>query len=195
MIGQSRERTGALPLLERMPDPGALVVLEPDEHTEWGASPVEEDDLAPNGLSVLARCAMADVAQLVDGSWETVEHPWEGGSDHDVFIERGLPAVLFWHFTDFTYHTSLDRLDMVDAEELHRTATAIVCTALAMADPQPGDLDRYLRSLEMERVLRTAAARDADDEELAEQWEHWCYRARQWLRSECLRIPVPAGGQ
>ncbi len=195
MIGQSRDRTGAMPLLERMPDPGALVVLDPDEHTPWGASPVEAEDLSPNGFSVIARCALADVARLTGGDWGTVEHPWEGGSDHDVFIERGLPAVLFWHFTDFSYHTSLDRLDMVDAEELHRTATAIVCTALAMADPRPEDLDRYIRSLEMERVLRTGVAREAADEELAKQWDDWCYAARQWLRSECLRISGPAGGE
>jgi len=67
---------------------------------------------------------------------EDARASFEGGSDHVVFIEKGIPAVLFWHFTDFAYHTSLDRLDHLDLEEMHRTGAAILCTALALADAQ-----------------------------------------------------------
>ena len=190
MTGQSTERTGAIALLERMPDPGAIVTLPPDEHTPWGARPVDAEELQPNGLAVIARSAMADVNELSGGDWTTAEHPWEGGSDHDEFIERGIPAVLFWHFTDYAYHTSLDRLDNVDAREMRRTAAALLATVLAVADPRPTDLERYLHTLDREQALRVAAAEEAEDAELAEHWRTWCYGARLWLRVECLRIPT-----
>jgi aminopeptidase YwaD len=188
MTGASREQTGAICLLERMPDPAALTALPPDEHTPWGMAEVDPESLAPNGLAVIARCALANVGALEAG-WKTGEHPYEGGSDHDIFIARGLPTALFWHFTDFTYHTSLDRLEMVDVDEIRRTAAAILSTALCVADPQPADLDRYLRTLNRELNLRVQAAEDAGDPELAARWRDWCAGARHWLRAECLRIP------
>ena len=187
MTGESSE-TGAIALLERMPDPGAMRPLEPDVHTPWGETPVDEEELRPNGLAIMARCAMLDVAALEPG-WQTADHPYEGGSDHDVFIERDIPAALFWHFTDFTYHTSLDRIDYVDPGEIRRTGTALMATALALADPVPADLSRYLDSLNQEQNVRVDAAREADDEDLARMWKDWCFGARQWLRVECLRIP------
>jgi hypothetical protein len=188
MTGASFEQTGAICLLERMPDPGAIRPLPPDEHTPWGAEEVLPEDLAPNGLAVIARCAMADVAALEPG-WRTAEHPYESGSDHDMFIRRGLPGALIWHFTDFTYHTSIDRLNMVDYDELRRTAVVIMATALAMADPQPADLDRYLRTLDHERSVRVEVAQASGDAELEQMWRDWCEGARHWLRWECLRIP------
>jgi hypothetical protein len=188
MTGASHEQTGAICLLERMPDPGALRSLPPDEHTPWGAVEVREDMLHPNGMAVIARCALADVAAAV-GGWRTGEHPYESGSDHDMLASRGLPAALIWHFTDFTYHTSIDRLDMVDHEELRRTAVAILASALCVADPRPTDLDRYLRTLDQERRVRVEAAREAGDERIEQLWREWCEGARHWLRWECLRIP------
>jgi hypothetical protein len=189
MTGESSD-TGAIALLERMPDPGATLEtpLAPDEHTPWGSTEVTEEELTPNGLAIVARCAMLDVAGLEPG-WVTADHPYEGGSDHDVFIERGIPAALFWHFTDFTYHTSLDRVEFVDPGEMRRTGTALMASALAVADPLPGDLERYLLSLNEEQRTRIDAARAAGLEDQARMWKDWCFGARQWLRVECLRIP------
>ncbi len=186
MIGESPERTGAIALLERMPDPGAVRPLPPDEHTPWGAGEVEQEHVVPSGLAIVARCALADVALLEKELWRTADHPWEGGSDHDVFIARGIPGVLFWHFTDFSYHTSLDRLPMVDADELARTTTAILATALAVADPLATDLERYLRSLAKEQSVRIRAAEEANDAALVQAWTEWFLGAREWLRAECL---------
>ena len=188
MLGESRERTGARALLERGPDPANTRILPPDEATEWGSGPSGRDAGTANGLALLARCALADVAAIEPG-WETAEHPYEGGSDHSVFLGRDLPGVLFWHFTDFAYHTSLDRIEHVDADELRRMSVAVVATALAFADPRPGDLDRYLRSNNEERKLRVQAALDAGDEALAERWRQWTDAVRQWLRVETLRLP------
>ena len=187
MTGESSE-TGAIALLERMPDPGAHTPLLPDQHTPWGRTEVSEEEFRANGLAIIARCALLDVAAIEPG-WQTADHPYEGGSDHDVFIERGIPAALFWHFTDFTYHTSLDRLEYVDAGEMRRTGAALMATALALADPVPADLQRYLLSLNEELNVRVAAAREVDDEDLVRMWKDWSFGARQWLRIECLRIP------
>lgn len=188
MIGADPTLTGARALLERGPDPGAVRLLPPDEHTAWGSSRVAFDELVPHGWNVVARMAMADVAHHC-GGWTSAEHPYEGGSDHDVFLREKIPAFLMWHFTDFAYHTSLDRIEHVDAAELRRMSCAIGAALLALADPLPSDLDRYLRSNQLEQKLRTNAAREAGDEELAQQWERWCTGARHWLRRECLRLP------
>ncbi|WP_419192314.1 M28 family peptidase [Engelhardtia mirabilis] len=187
MTGESLERTGAIALLERMPDPGALITLPPDEHSAWGAGDVTEDKLVPSGLAVIARCAMIDVG-LGEGGWESADHPWEGGSDHDVYLAEGVPAVLFWHFTDFAYHTSLDRLEMVDPLEMRRMGSAILGTAMAVAAANPGDLDRYVRSVEVERSVRVKAAREAFELDTAQQWESWSNGARSWLRRLCLGL-------
>lgn len=185
MLGESRERTGAIALLERTPDPGAWRPLAPDEHTAWGSRDVARDELSPDGLSVIARCALADVGAL-STTWETREHPYEGGSDHDELLRRGIPGVLFWHFPDFAYHTSLDRLDHVDPQELARSTAAALACALAAADARPGDLERYLACVRLELELRAGAALEARDEELAQAWRDWSRGARMWLRELCL---------
>ncbi len=185
MLSQSKAKTGAIALVERMPDPGAVRPIEPDRHTPWGANPVAYEELEPSGLAVVARCAMIDVG-LAAGGWETADHPWEGGSDHDVYIEAGIPAVLIWHFTDFTYHSSLDRLDRVDLDELERSCVAVLAICFAVADPEPADLERYLATNDAERKLRVDAALGEEDEELAESWRDWTTGARHWLRALCL---------
>jgi hypothetical protein len=185
MTGESREATGASALLERPPDPASLKTLPPDAHTEWGGGEVKLQDKDASGIALVARVALHDSA-FAAGGWETKEHPFEGGSDHQVFLGAGIPAVLFWHFTDFTYHTSLDRLEMVDASEMRRTGTAMISCAMALADARPGDLDRYLRSLRMEIGLRIAAAEKAQDPEIAQRWSEWEPLERQWLRRLCL---------
>ena len=180
MLGQSPERTGAVALLERTPDPGALFTILPDAHTPWGAGHVGEDDLAPNGINVICREALIDVARHV-GGWQTSENPWEGGSDHDVFNRKKIPAALMWHFTDFTYHTSLDRMTMIDPQELRRTCAATVAAGLALADTRRSDLERHLASNEFERELRVRAAKSAGNAEAAKAWNEWCDGVAVWL--------------
>ncbi|MCP3917838.1 MAG: M28 family peptidase [bacterium] len=195
MFGASKERTGAICLLERAPDPGTLTPLPPDEHTPRTvtasyaqAGDVRTDEPLPNGLNIVTRLALVDVG-LAAGGWETREHPWEGGRDHDVFLGRGIPAVQLWHFTDFAYHTNLDRLEHVDSHELALTSVALLCAALAVADGAPTDLTRYLASMSLERRLRLATVEiEGADREVAEQWIEWFTGARHWLRSMCLDL-------
>lgn len=191
MIGASKEQTGAICLLERGPDPGALTPLPPDEHTPWGASEVQPNMLFPNGLAVIMRCALIDVGVAV-GGWETNEHPWEGGSDHDVFLSNGIPAALFWHFTDFTYHTSLDQPDMVDPVELHRSSAALMVGALGVAHAGPRDLRRYVESSRAEAEMRAGSVElEEAPLEVAEQWVEWHHGARRWLAALCNGEALP----
>ncbi|MFN0244442.1 MAG: M28 family peptidase [Planctomycetota bacterium] len=190
MAGESREATGAILLLERAPDPALTRMLPPDERTAWAEGGASDAKASEGGLSIVARCAVADVAAFCD-HWETGEHPYEGGSDHDVFLAHGVPAILLWHFTDFGYHTSLDRMEHVDAQEMARTGAAILSAAWALADPVPADLTRYLESLRIERGLRLSACAAAKDEALATQWRAHFDAARRWLRALCLNVSLP----
>lgn len=185
MTGESREKTGAIALLERAPDPGALQPLAPDEHTAWGASKVDEGELQGGALSVIARCALVD-AGLVAQDWKTNEHPFEGGSDHVVFLRAGVPAVLFWHFPDFAYHTSLDRLEHVDASEMRRSGAAILACALAVAHAGPDDLERWLWTARHELDVRLKACEKAGADDLAQRWIEWNKRVRMELRALCF---------
>ncbi len=180
MLGQSPERTGAVALVERTPDPGALFTILPDEHTPWGAGSVSEEDLIPNGVNVICREALIDVARHV-GGWQTSENPWEGGSDHDVFNGQNIPAALMWHFTDFTYHTSLDRMEMIDGKELRQTCTAIVSAGLALADLCATDIPRHVASNELERTLRIDAAKADKNTAAAAAWDKWCDGVNEWF--------------
>ena len=108
--------------------------------------------------------------------------------DHRRDRVHARPAVLFWHFTDFAFGTSLDRLSMVDEEEMRRMSVAALATGMAMADPRPTDLDRYLKSLVEEKRVRVGAAMEWDEPELVAAWEAWSEDVRQWFRIQCLSL-------
>jgi len=121
MVGEDPAVNGAVPLVERMPDPGAIWDRAPlDIHSEWGRGDVRESDLSGNFLNAYVMAAM-HVRQAATG-WPVRSNPYEGGSDHVSFLERGIPAALLWHFTDPYYHTSLDRLDKVSLVEMEHVA-------------------------------------------------------------------------
>ncbi|MFT7487318.1 MAG: aminopeptidase YwaD [Candidatus Paceibacteria bacterium] len=187
MLGQSHSRTGARCLLERSPDPGALDTLPPDKHTPWGAGRVSLEDLLPSAVSLIARVALVDTGLHV-GGWHTSENPWEGGSDHDIFLARKIPAILIWHFTDFTYHTGLDRMSRLDGVELQRTSTALLATALTLADLRSSDLNRLRKSNVLERELRVASALEAERPDVAKRWREWCQGVDEWMHDACVDV-------
>ena len=123
MVGEDPVENGATPLVERMPDPGAIWDRAPlDIHSEWGRGDVRESDLSGNFLNDYVMAAMGERRRAVD--WPVRSNPYEGGSDHESFLERGIPSVLLWHFTDPYYHTNLDRLDKVSLPEMENVAAA-----------------------------------------------------------------------
>ena len=196
MVGASYARTGAICLLERGPDPGAVIPLAPDARTPRGDGLVDVESILPDGLAIVLRQALVDVGESVVASgeipWATREHPWEGGGDQDEFLGRGIAAARVWHFTDFSHATSLDRMGHVDGEELRRTTCAIGAAALAVADMVPGDLRRHLDSLNLEAKLRMDAARKEGGAGLPAAWKSWFDGARFWLRALAGGEPLPA---
>ncbi len=189
MIAADADETGAMCLLERGWDPASLFPLPPDKHTPWSTGmTVPDGSIVPHGLSIICREALIDVsyAELARGgeAWTTGEHPWEGGGDQGSFLVEGVASSLFWHFTDFTFHTSLDRMDMVDPDELRRTAVAVGAAALAVADARPVDLERHLDTLNLERRVRLdAVVREEAGPEAEELWKAWFRGARFWLKA------------
>jgi len=68
--------------------------------------------------------------------------PYEGGSDHMMFIDRKIPGVMFSH-SDYTHHTSEDTPDKVDPVELERSeviSTGAVLYLASLNDEQAIDL-------------------------------------------------------
>jgi len=109
--------------VERMPDPGAIWDRLPlDQHSEWGRGDVRESDLQGNFLNDYVMAAMN--LRAAETGWAVRSNPYEGGSDQGRFLERGIPSVLLWHFTDSFYDTNLDRIDKVSRDELENVTTA-----------------------------------------------------------------------
>ncbi|MED6335521.1 MAG: hypothetical protein VYE81_08980 [Planctomycetota bacterium] len=177
-VMDSAAPSGTLSLMERHPDPGAIHDLSPEEQAERGAPALQHKRLRPNGLAVIARCALADVSRLA-GGWQTSEIPFESEGGHERFIDVGVPTVLFRHAAP------KDR-ESADGEHLRRAAVAAGATALALADPGPADLERYLLTNREELTLRVGVAEEAGEGALAERWRSWCTGVRHWFRTLCL---------
>ncbi|MFK7989846.1 MAG: M28 family peptidase [Sandaracinaceae bacterium] len=181
MVGQDPDIVGAPFLIERMPDPGAVWLRAPDEHSEWGQGDVQESQLRGHFLNALTNAAAAQVP----GTFTYRENPFEGGSDHVPFLERGLPAVLGWHFTDSAYHTTLDRIDRVSGAEMRRVASAFGGLGISMASEAPEDLDEMLNAVDHHAYVRlghaVTAARAGEDAELerrvVDAWTAWYVQA------------------
>jgi hypothetical protein len=65
-----------------------------------------------------------------------VIQPYGGGSDHMMFIDRKIPAMMFSHSPDYTHHTSEDTPDKVDPVELERAELIGSGAALTLANLQ-----------------------------------------------------------
>ena len=137
-----------------------------------------------------------------DTDWVVKTNPYEGGSDHTVFAEAGVPSLLNWHFTDRYYHTNLDRPDKTSAAEMINVGVAVGTTAwllaaaderdaLAVADLLSASADARLA---LEQKQGAALASAATDRAKAEQTEAAVLAAwRKWY-SEALdsvrRLPA-----
>lgn len=134
MVGERTAITGGPFRVERMPDPSAIWTRPPDEHTAWGAGKVDRQMVRGHFLNdfYLAICQQYSDAT----GWPIATNPWEGGSDHDLFLDRNIPALLNWHFPDYFYHTSLDALDKVDPDELRHVGVVAAAAVLTFASAQ-----------------------------------------------------------
>ena len=84
MTGQSKDTDGAIALLERIYDPGALKVHRAGLTHALGRGPGEpRRDRSPTASRVIARCAHGRRARCSRAGPEDGRAPFEGGSDHD----------------------------------------------------------------------------------------------------------------
>lgn len=197
MVGGDPAVVGAPFLIERMPDPGAVWTRAPDEHTEWGAGDVSEDELRGHLLNDYAAAATAAVQQS-QGPWRARTNPFEGGSDHVSFLRSGFPAVLAWHFTDDAYHTNRDRADRVSGEEIRRVAASMGAIAVGLASDREVDRREMLaavahaaqtRLVHVWRAALTQGPRDVDlERRVAAAWVRWYDQA---LASVAEDIDLP----
>ena len=164
MVGEDPAKTGGPMRIEKAPDPSAYYnytldnipedplyyddnrsdadgnfVRLPDSHTLWGAGDPGDYDLGGIFINDLymasAQSTRTVVADTLGYDFQVDVCPYEGGSDHSRFLERGVPAVLTWHFTDYVYHTTVDTLYMASADELESVGITSLAAGYFAANP------------------------------------------------------------
>lgn len=172
MAGEDVTRTGGTFLIEKQPDPSAVWSSPSDPHSEWGASTVDPASLRGSFLNDLHLGVALRRAR--DTGWVVRTNPYEGGSDHTVFMRNGVPSLLNWHFTDRYYHTNLDTIDHVSAAEMQHVAIVVGTTALFLASAGQADLAPLTAMLAFAREarLQTERRNQASPEILA-AWQKW----------------------
>jgi len=131
MTGGDPKKTGGTALVERWPDPAAVWARPWDPHSAWGESEVSADSLHGDLINDLHLAVCRRVASKT--GWTVATNPYEGGSDHTVFGEAGIPSILNWHFTDRYYHSNLDTADKTSPDEMRNAAAAVGTSAWVMA--------------------------------------------------------------
>jgi aminopeptidase YwaD len=154
MTGEDTTKTGGTFLIEKAPDPSAVWDRPSDPHTEWGVSPMKADAIPGTLLNdvYLAICQR----RAARTGWVVRTNPYEGGSDHAVFLAAGVPAVLAWHFPDRFYHASLDRPVMTSPAEMAHVGICTAATALLLAGATTADAREVVKLVEAAASQRLA---------------------------------------
>lgn len=226
MVGEDPDKTGGVMRIEKTPDPSAKYnytldtlpwedgsaydetfadsdgqfVRLPDSHTLWGAS--SYSNLFQDGffLNDLYMYAAQGVINYHDSDFRVDVCPYEGGSDHSRFLAQNVPALLTWHFTDYTYHSSVDTLNMSSAREMENVSITTMATALMIANATDGNealaleilgtvmmaaLDRFdmeQANTENHRIYTLAHGKDFaaaldNEKEVLQAWADWYKQA------------------
>lgn len=193
MTGEDVTKTGGTFLIEKQPDPSAVWLRPSDPHTEWGSSRVAAETLKGNLLNDLHLAICLRRAR--DTGWVVKTNPYEGGSDHSVFLASGVPALLDWHFTDRYYHTNLDAPDTTSPTEMANVGIAVGTTAWLLAAANDRDAAAVVDLVEQAALARLAlearqsaealvqvqgaAEARAKEEALFSAWQKWYVEALQ----------------
>lgn len=205
MVGGDPAKTGGQFRVERMPDPGTVWLRAPDRHSGWGSGSWDKNKLFGSYLNDYYLAIVGSRAKST--GWKTTENVWEGGSDHDPFLWRSIPAVLSWHFPDYAYHTSMDGIDNISPKEVANAGISIGTAAYQLALGSEGvarmalesvdtawakrlETIKLLTSMELTEVQSAdARARDAVrqlEKQILEAWSLWYDQALESV----LRIPA-----
>jgi hypothetical protein len=172
MTGEDTSKTGGTFLIEKQPDPSAVWERPSDPHSEWGASKVDAALLRGSFLNDL-HLAVA-LRRARDTGWVVRTNPYEGGSDHTVFMNAKVPSLLNWHFTDRYYHTNLDTVDKVSAVEMQHVAIVVGTTALFIASARNADVPPMLDLIKAARDARIETEKqNGAATEILEAWRRW----------------------
>jgi len=191
MTGEDISKTGGSFLVERWPDPGAVWTRPWDPHSEWGPGSVRPDTLKGDLINDLHLAVCEQVATKT--AWLVKTNPYEGGSDHTVFGNAGVPSLLNWHFTDRYYHSNLDTVDKSSGVEMRNVGVAVAASAwiLASADEamslQVADLVASAGKARVAIELREGTTLAGHAEALA-AWRTWSAQA---VRSVSRLVTVP----
>ena len=165
MVGEDPDKTGGVMRIEKTPDPSAKYnytldtlpwetdsyydetfadpdgqfIRLPDSHTLWGARSYKGMFQEGFFLNDLYMYAAQGVINYHDSDFRVDVCPYEGGSDHSRFLAQNVPALLTWHFTDYTYHSSVDTLNMSSAREMENVSITTMATALMIANATDGN--------------------------------------------------------
>ena len=204
MTGEDAAKTGGTFIIEKEPDPSAVWPRPSDPHTEWWGGGAYQRALKGSYLNdlLLAVC----LRRARETGWVVQTNPYEGGSDHSIFLNAGVPALLVSHFTDRYYHTNLDRPDKVSATEMAHvgisvgTAVMLIASAGDEEARAVADLvaDAARRRLELEARQSAELIAGAADRAAAEAGERVLHDGwRAWYASaleSVLTLPqAPAG--
>ena len=222
MVGEDPDKTGGVMRIEKTPDPSAKYnytldtlpwetdsyydetfadpdgqfVRLPDSHTLWGAGSYQGMFQEGFFLNDLYMYAAQGVINYHDSGFRVDVCPYEGGSDHSRFLAQNVPALLTWHFTDYTYHSSVDTLNMSSAREMENVSITTMATALMIANATDGNealaleilgtvmmaaLDRFdmeQANTENHRIYTLAHGKDfatalANEKEVLQAWADW----------------------
>jgi len=172
MTGEDTAKTGGTFLIEKGPDPSAIWERPSDPHSEWGAGKVDPAKVVGSFLNDLHLAVSLRRAR--DTGWVVRTNPYEGGSDHTVFTNTGVPALLNWHFTDRYYHTNLDTVDKTSPAEMQHVGIAVATTALYLAAAGAGEVAPMVTLMEVARDARMATEKQNNaTPEILEAWRKW----------------------
>lgn len=200
MTGEDPSKTGGPFLIEKMPDPTAVWPRPSDPHTEWGGGAYKAEALKGSLLNDLFLAVCQRHAR--DTGWVVHTNPYEGGSDHSVFLSRGIPSLLAWHFPDWFYHTNLDQPDKTSPAEMKHAGICVAATALFLASASESDARDVVSLIQSAAIARLAleqeqgarlvagaadgAAAEAREKLVKQAWIKWYSEALQ----EVLALPA-----
>ncbi len=160
MTGENTRLTGGTFLLERTPDPAMhsprpQAYTQPnDRHTGWGYRPLKIDPYPGYFLNDLVWSAIE--FRAARSGWKVAQNPYEGGSDHDIFLPLLIPTTLDWHWVDDFIGTNLDTPDKVSPAEMENVAVAQGLAALVLASAGEAEGRWLLRLVEKKAAARLA---------------------------------------
>ncbi|MEM8888931.1 MAG: M28 family peptidase [Bacteroidota bacterium] len=165
MVGEDTEKTGGTFLIEKMPDPSAIWTRGEDKHTEWGASKVFESTFNPHYFNDLIEYICRQRAK--SNGWVVNTNPFEGGSDHQPFLDARIPGLLLWHFTDVYYHTDGDLIDKVSAQTLKNVGVSSLASAFFLLQEEEDRAFDILKIVEDAALKRIAVEGELSRKEVS----------------------------